>query len=74
MSIKLPFNVSHAVQVVVAVLSAVAAVGTQTLTALTGIIPEHTSAVITSVLATVAAIAGFIEKSEPFIEDAAAQL
>lgn len=72
MSIKLPFNVSHAVQVVVAILSAVAAVGTQTLTALTGIVPANTAAILTSILATIAAIAGFIQKAEPLIDDATA--
>lgn len=68
MSIKLPFNVSHAVQVTVAVLSAAAAAGTQVLTALVGIIPADTAAAITSILATIAAVAGFIQKSEPLID------
>lgn len=72
-SIKLPFKVSHAVQVAVAILSAIAAIGTQTVTALTGVIPTDVAAAVTSVLATIAAIAGFIQKAEPLIEDAAGQ-
>lgn len=69
MPIKLPFKLSHAAQATVAFLSAVAAIGTQILHDAAGFLPNGWTAVITSTLAVVAAIAGFIEKAEPLIGD-----
>lgn len=69
MSIKLPFDLSKDAQAAVAILSAGGAIGAQLLTQLNGILPASWAAVITSVLAVVAGIAGFIEKSEPLIDE-----
>lgn len=69
MAIKLPFKPSRAAQATVAVLGAVSAVGTQVLHALTGFLPPDWAAIVTSALAVVAAVAGFVQTAEPLIDD-----
>ena len=69
MSIKLTINIPHTVQFVVAILSAVAAVGTQVLADTHDIVPEGWAAPITSILTSIAAVAGFLKKAEPILGD-----
>lgn len=69
MSIKLPFKPSRAAQATVAFLSAVSAVGTQALHEFAGFLPNDWTAVITSGLAVIAAVAGFVKTAEPLIDD-----
>ena len=68
-SIKLPFNISHVVQAIVAVLSSVGAIGTQILQDTNGILPDGVAAAVSSLLTVIAAIAGFLKKAEPVIDD-----
>lgn len=63
-------NLSHDAQILVAFLSSVGVIGTQVLHAVGGMLPGNWVAIITSVLATVAGIAGFIKRNEPLIDDA----
>ncbi|OIN79362.1 hypothetical protein BMG05_18430 [Mycobacterium malmoense] len=56
-------------QATVAVLSAVGAAGTVLLHDLAGFLPAGWAAGISSVLAVLAAVAGFIEHEEPVIDD-----
>ncbi|PIJ36722.1 hypothetical protein BMW24_003380 [Mycobacterium heckeshornense] len=69
MSIKLPFAPSKAAQAVVAILTTVGAVGTTLLHDLGGVLPASWAAAITSGLAVIAGVAGFIRKAEPLIGD-----
>lgn len=71
MALKLPFNinVSKDAQAAVAFLSVVGAVGTQILHDTSSFLPNTWAAGVTSVLAVIAAVAGFIEKVEPVIDD-----
>lgn len=69
MAIKLPFNLSKATQAVIATLSAVGAAGTAILHAWAGFLSPDVSATVTSILAGVAAVAGFLTKAEPIIDD-----
>lgn len=61
-------TIPHIVQVVIAVLSAVAAIGTQIVHTVGGLLPAGVAAVITSLLTGVAAVAGFLRKEEPEID------
>ena len=69
MSIKLPFKPSRAAQATVAFLSAVSAIGTSVLHAVSGFLTPDWAAAITSGLAVVAALSGFVQTSEPLIDD-----
>jgi hypothetical protein len=69
MSIKLPFKPSKAAQAAVAFLSAVSAVGTQALHTFAGFLSPEWAAAITSGLAVIAAVAGFVRTAEPLIDD-----
>ncbi|TDH57562.1 hypothetical protein E2F47_01995 [Mycobacterium eburneum] len=68
-SIKLPFAPSKAAQAVVAVLSAIGAAGTAILHDTSGVLPPNWATTITSVLAVIAAVSGFLQKAEPLIDD-----
>ncbi|BBZ09842.1 MULTISPECIES: hypothetical protein [Mycobacterium] len=69
MSIKLPFKPSKAAQAAVAVLAATGSVGTYALHEFAGILPETWAGAISSGLAVIAAVAGFIKTAEPLIDD-----
>ena len=69
MSIKLPFKPSQAAQGAVAFLSAVGAVGTQLLHTFGHVLSPDQAAAVTSGLAIIAALAGFIKTAEPIIDD-----
>jgi hypothetical protein len=58
-------NLSRDAQITVAVLSAIGAVGTTLVHDFGGLLPTGWAAAITSVLAVVAAVAGFIKGVEP---------
>jgi hypothetical protein len=69
MSIKLPFKPSAAAQAAVAFLGATGAVGTYALHEYAAFLPASWSVAVSSALALVAGVAGFIEKAEPLIAD-----
>jgi hypothetical protein len=69
MAIRLPFKPSKAAQAAVAVLSAVSVVGVSVLHSVSGFLSPDWAAAITSGLAVVAAVAGFIRTAEPIIDD-----
>lgn len=69
MAIKLPFKPSKAAQATVAFLSAVSAVGTQLLHTCAGFLSPDWAAALTSGLAVIAALAGFVQTAEPLIDD-----
>jgi hypothetical protein len=69
MSIRLPFTPSRAAQATVAVLAATGATGTYALQQFAGILPASWAGAISSVLAVIAGIAGFIKEAEPVIAD-----
>ena len=67
--IKVPFNVPHIVQVAIAVLSALAVIGVQVVGDVKDVLPAPWTAGLTSFFAVVAAVAGFLKKAEPIIDD-----
>lgn len=67
MSIRLPFKPSRVAQAVVAVLASFGAVGATLLAP--GILPDGWSKYAASALTVVAAIAGFIKREEPLIDE-----
>lgn len=66
MSIKLPFKPSKAAQAVVAVAAALGAVGAELL--VPGVLPDGWSKYVASALTVIAAVAGFIKREEPLID------
>jgi hypothetical protein len=69
MAVKLPFSLSKTAQAVVATLAAVSSAGTQILHAWAGFLPPNWSIAVSSVLAAIAAVAGFIQKAEPILDE-----
>lgn len=72
--IKIPFNVPHAVQATIAVLSAVAAIGTEALHSSSGLLPQSWVAPLAAFFTLLAAVAGFLKKAEPAIDDIANEI
>ena len=66
---KKQLDLSKQAQALVAFLSAVGAVGTTVLHDTAGFLSPNLAAALSSLLATVAAIAGFVRDAEPFIND-----
>lgn len=69
MALKLPFDVPAAVQATIAVLGVVGAAGTEILHDVSGFLSPGWATGISSVLAVIAGIAGFLQKTEPLIND-----
>lgn len=67
MSIKLPFKPSKAAQAVIAIAAALGAIGAQLLAP--GVLPEEWAKYVTSALTVIAAIAGFLKREQPVIDE-----
>ncbi|MCV7100959.1 hypothetical protein [Mycobacterium palustre] len=67
MSIKLPFKPSKVAQAIVAIAAALGAIGADLLAP--GVLPDGWSKYVASALTVIAAIAGFIQREKPLIDE-----